>query len=358
MVIKNKIYAILSFSTCLMCFGCSNDPMPQDNSEVKITNTGKPESVKTMKMRYVDFKQELLANGKLDAIHTSDLKFATVGNITVLSVKEGDIVKKGQVIAALDDRVIKNNYRQSAMRYNLACLDYQDQLIRAGYSLADTSIIEDKIKKIARLRSGLSQAEVELQQISNELEAMQLRAPYDGKIANLKAGLQNNSNNNFGYICTIVDDRTLSINFQILEQELGFIHRGSIVCISPFSNTELKVNGIVASINPMIDQSGMVDIKATVPNFDGRFIDGMSVNVEVLKYIKKQLVIPRQAVLDRQGRKVVFTMVNGKAKWNYVEIAFENNFEYAIKSGIKEGDQVIIDGNFNLAHDKPVEEIR
>ena len=57
----------------------------------------------------------------------------------------------------------------------------------------------------------------------------------------------------------------------------------------------------------------------------------------------------------RTGKQVVFTVVDGKAVWNYVQTGLENATEYTITSEtLKEGDQIIVSGNINLAHESPV----
>ncbi|WP_420477540.1 efflux RND transporter periplasmic adaptor subunit, partial [Noviherbaspirillum sp. ST9] len=169
----------------------------------------------------------------------------------------------------------------SQLTYRQSLLDYQDQLLRAGYRLTDTSRIDKKIKEVARLRSGLSRAEIELQQASADLVAMRLTAPFSGKIANMKVRVQNSSNNSSNYFCTIIDDSILDVRFQVLEQELGLIHKAGSVHIVPFTAPTLAVIGSVVSINPMVDEAGMVVVKARVQNKNGHLLDGMSVKVEV-----------------------------------------------------------------------------
>ena len=65
--------------------------------------------------------------------------------------------------------------------------------------------------------------------------------------------------------------------------------------------------------------------------------------------------MPKTAVVLRTGKQVVFTVVDGKAVWNYVQTGLENATEYTITSEtLKEGDQIIVSGNINLAHESPV----
>jgi len=67
-----------------------------------------------------------------------------------------------------------------------------------------------------------------------------------------------------------------------------------------------------------------------------------------------RLLVPKEAILVRDQRKLVFTVEGGLAKWCYVETGFENDDYVEIKSGIAEGDSVIISGHYTLSHDAKI----
>ena len=67
-----------------------------------------------------------------------------------------------------------------------------------------------------------------------------------------------------------------------------------------------------------------------------------------------QLVVPKSAVVLRQVRQVVFTLQGDQAIWNYVQTGLENADTYTILEGLKEGDEIIVTGNVNLAHEAKV----
>jgi len=77
--------------------------------------------------------------------------------------------------------------------------------------------------------------------------------------------------------------------------------------------------------------------------------------VSIFQLLGKQWVVPKSAVVLRTGRQVLFTLENGKAIWHYVQTGLENAGNYTITGEtLKEGDQVIVSGNINLAHESPV----
>jgi multidrug efflux pump subunit AcrA (membrane-fusion protein) len=141
----------------------------------------------------------------------------------------------------------------------------------------------------------------------------------------------------------------------ILENELPLINLNDKVIISPFSQVSYSVDGRVSEINPSIDRNGMVRVKAVLSNRDNKFFVGMNVKVRVQRLLGKQLVIPKTALVLRTNRKVVFTLRNNRAMWNYVETAQENSDSYVIiPDKVNVGDSVIYDGNINLADRSPV----
>jgi multidrug efflux pump subunit AcrA (membrane-fusion protein) len=68
----------------------------------------------------------------------------------------------------------------------------------------------------------------------------------------------------------------------------------------------------------------------------------------------ERIVLPKEAVVIRVGRAVVFTAEDGRAKWNFITTGRDNGKEVEILDGLTEGKEVIITNNLQLAHDAPV----
>jgi multidrug efflux pump subunit AcrA (membrane-fusion protein) len=83
---------------------------------------------------------------------------------------------------------------------------------------------------------------------------------------------------------------------------------------------------------------------------------GMHAEVEIAADIyKDRLLVPQEAVLVRGGRKLVFAVEEGLAKWRYIEVGLENKDYAEVLDGVKEGEMVIVEGHFTLAHDARVQ---
>jgi hypothetical protein len=107
-------------------------------------------------------------------------------------------------------------------------------------------------------------------------------------------------------------------------------------------------------MNPMVDKNGMIEVKAVMNNPKQTFYEGMNVRVRVQRAVEQALIIPKSALLLRNNRKVVFVAKENSAQWVYVQTGLENSESFTVTEGLQEGDSVIYEGNFNLAHEAPI----
>ena len=149
----------------------------------------------------------------------------------------------------------------------------------------------------------------------------------------------------------VTDDATMEIVFNVLETEIAHLKAGMEVEITPYANDKVTLKGTVTEVNPKIDENGMVKVRATTDNPEAVLVDGMNVSILAKRQIADKLIVPKTAVLPRQGRKVVFVYENGRAIWKYVETGFENSREVCIESGLKEGEEAIYENNLGLSHE-------
>ena len=142
----------------------------------------------------------------------------------------------------------------------------------------------------------------------------------------------------------------MEIVFNVLETEIAHLKAGMEVEITPYANDKVTLKGTVTEVNPKIDENGMVKVRATTDNPEAVLVDGMNVSILAKRQIADKLIVPKTAVLPRQGRKVVFVYENGRAIWKYVETGFENSREVCIESGLK-GEEAIYENNLGLSHE-------
>ena len=177
--------------------------------------------------------------------------------------------------------------------------------------------------KLARVRSGYDQSLAQYELAAYEEEHATLVAPFDGVVANLFSKPFNEASTSEAF-CSIIGTQGMEVDFTVLESELPLIKSGDKVIVTPYSDAGFRQEGRITQINPLVDDKGMVKVKAAV-NGKGRLFSGMNVRVNVHRSLDGQLVIPKKKVrLLRSGKQVVFTLKDGKAQWNYVQTGLEN----------------------------------
>lgn len=304
------------------------------------------------------FARQLVSNGKLRALRQSDLRFRVGGQVSDIRVRNGQPVRLNEPLARLDPFEYAQKLEFAQTTLSTATLELEDILLGRRFSLKDSLRVPPEIYKMATIRSGYTNASRDVKIARYNLEATELRAPFAGKIANLAAGRFERADPSVAF-CTLIDDSEFEVEFSLTETEIQQIGAGEKISLSPFSFPATYA-GAISQINPVVDENGLVLVKARVKNRDGRLMEGMNVKVLVQKKIPGQLVVPRAAVVQRQNQEVVFKYSRGKAHWAYVQIHFENDDSYAVaalpgKGGsLAPGDTIITGGNVTLAHESEV----
>ncbi len=347
---STALYCILG----LLLISCSSGKKEkEEEGSVSTVLPDQVNEVRAMKLTYTNFEHELISNGTVSAVQKADLRFESSQNVARIFVKNGDRVTHGQAIASLDMFKLESALAQAKDNLEKAKLEFQDVLIGQGYSPNDTTKIPRNILSIAKVKSNYDQSNIQYRIAEYNLKNGVLYAPFNGVVANLFSK-EHNLPPSSDPFCTIIDNSRPEVVFMVLENELPLIRTGDRVAVSPFAVSDYSSEGQVSEINPAVDKNGMVRIKATISNAQNRLYDGMNVKVKIKRTLGRQLVIPKEALVLRTNKKVVFTLSNGTARWVYVQTGMENSDGYVVTEGLAEGDSVIYEGNINLAHEAPV----
>ncbi|WP_198174926.1 efflux RND transporter periplasmic adaptor subunit [Spirosoma arboris] len=307
----------------------------------------------TQPARLGAFVLKSVATGVLRAPDQSKLSFRISGTINQIDARNGEAIAAGQMLARLDDRDQQLALRIAQDQVAEVKVQLRALIAEYGGHETDTASLKPNARTFVLTKSGYYRAQTTLAAARQQLEYTVLRAPYAGLVANLSAKPYNFITS-FEPFCTLLSQAGLLVEFSVLESELGGVQNGQSVRIIPFSLPNQSYIGIVSEINPYVNGQGLVLVKAKINHPNDRLFEGMNARVFIERRLAKQVIIPRSAVVERSGRKVVFTVEKGLAKWHYVTIAHENDTEVAIAAGLKSNEQVIVVGSLNLAHDSPV----
>lgn len=343
----------------LLLAACGGGEEKKEDTATRMQAEQTENYVDTMTLRLTDFNSEVVCNGRLRANIKSTLVPRHSDIVTSIHVREGQWVEKGTLLAITDETNYLREVERSEREVEKTRVDLADKLLQLGYDVdADLNPRGDipaDILRRAEVTSGHYAARYQLQTARRNLDDCRLTVPASGRIANLDARLHQRADK----VCDIIDDTSFDVEFSVLEAELPTVETGHRVRITPFVDDSLTVAGSILSVNPTVSDKGVVKVTARVPGHKG-LVDGMNVRVVVERRVPRMFVVPKDAVVERDGYNVIFLYDNGRARWTYVDIIASNITGHAItgcarkETTLHEGDIVITSGNLNLADDTKV----
>lgn len=217
------------------------------------------------------------ATGKVKAADYADIYFRSQELIAHVYIKTGQRVRKGEILADLDTFSFNNQLREAKIALAQADLELKDILIGQGYSPDSLQSVPKDILKLARIKSGYEQAELQKEKAMREIKNATLNAPFDGIVANLTARPHQMSSSSEPF-CRIIRNTDMEVEFSVLESELHLIRMGQKVKIEPQAVTIGVQTGDICSINPIVNDKGMIQVRARVKGNVG-LMEGMNVTV-------------------------------------------------------------------------------
>jgi RND family efflux transporter MFP subunit len=337
----------------------------------------------------------VIAEGVVRARHSAEIKFELAGRIMKVHVQEGQRVRHGQRLATLDDReyvlaseearantldalgklaVEENDFGEMNEVEQKALLDQVAELEamqrrgeisreerRAREMDLGVAAVRDGAfrRELLEVRSGLAASRAAQQRADLNLERTILRAPFTGVVS----GLTLNAGERIQVgqtLCTVVDDVDVEADIGVLESDLRALELGrpALVYIPAL---DITVPAAVDVISPSIDSASRTcQVLVRLRSDDGKIKPGMFVRASIAGEVHSdKLVVPREAILTRDGRPLLFRVEDERAKWVYVELGLRNDHVVEIARVVQggpvdAGTLVVVDNHLTLTHDAQV----
>lgn len=275
-----------------------------------------------------------------------ELKAEVSGRLINLQIREGSYVKKGQLIAKLNDQDLLAQLKK---------IDYEEQLAEQIEARQKKLLNIDAISKeeydLAMNRVNTLGADKELLQV--QLEKTEVRAPFDGYIGfkNISEGAYITPSVN---IATLVQSNPVKIDFSIPEKYANDILVGQDV-IFEVDGTDDQFSAKVIAIDPKVDEDlRTLRIRALTNNGLGLLKPGMFVRVSVPLGSRESIMIPTEAIVPVLKGKVVYLMRAGRAEEVAVRTGVRTDRTIQVLEGIEVGDSVIVSALMSMKPDLPV----
>lgn len=306
----------------------------------------KPTAVAVATAAYRPFEFLINSSGTISSENELKIAFQSGGYLERLSIKNGDLVSKGQIIGELENTQQEFAQEKAQLAYDKAYITFRDD------SLGRLNKINETVMNTMTLKSGLKDAEINLREAQINLDNTILRSPITGIVAEVKEK-QGDVISAGKELCVVYDARNLELTAKILESDYKHLKIGLIADIYPLAFKDRSFQAYLKEVNPKVDENGMVELKLKLKDTEG-LLPGMNANAIIRVPQAKNIIVPKEALVIKTGRSVVFTYENGFAKWKYVEVGLNNGVDIEILSGLNDGDIVIVSENLQLAHEAKV----
>ncbi len=282
--------------------------------------------------------------GKVEEDSSTPVSFTGMGTVSRVYVEEGQSVKKGQLIAEMDQTQCENT-RQAAKAALDQALDAQErmQVLHASQSISDIDWVNVQTK--------VRQAQASLDMAEKAVKDCRLLAPCCGIIG--KKQMENGMTALPSQpVCTILNIATVKVKISVPEKEIAFFNptltggKGVMVTAEALSGKTFHSTNFIRSVQGDA-LTHTYDVRFTLSNPGGELLPGMVVNVltDAEDDERGIVTVPLRSV-QQNADDTYFVWLNkeGKAHRQQVEIGQAQGDRIIILSGLKEDDKVIVEG--------------
>jgi len=296
----------------------------------------------------INMNELIYSTGSLLPDEEVDLAFETSGKVVGLYFEEGRRVKKGELMAKINDRPLQAQLLKLQAQQKLV----QEREFRQRQLLDRDAISRESYDQVA---TELQSIEADIMLIEARIAETELRAPFDGIV-----GLRMISEGAFATtqtkIVRLVKIRPLKIEFSIAERYAGEVTPGFPISFNIDGFPE-SFEAKVYAIDPKVDiNTRTISVRALYPNTNEELKPGRYASIRArLSQIENAVSIPTEALIAEMSGEKVFIYKNGKAKEIKVETGLRTESHIQIREGLNFGDTLLTTAILQLREDLPVQ---
>jgi len=273
------------------------------------------------------------------------------GRITQLNFRDGDRVRKGQLLVQLDDTLQLAQIKQAEAELSIARANHKrnQELVAQGF-ISQRSVDESGANlEVAQAKLSLAQANA---------ARLRILAPFDGltgiRSANLGDYLKDGAD-----IVNLEDIDAVFVDFRLPERFQTKVRRGQAAAVEIDALPGRKFNALVQAIDPLIDANGRsIAVRGCIDNRQLQLRPGMFARVNAVFGERAQaMVIPEEAIVPFGGRQFVIKVVDGPepdskvSQRVEVKLGIRRPGQVEIVEGLRPGDTVVVAGQQRLQRD-------
>lgn len=337
---KNFFLILLPVMFLLSLSGCQEERMGA------VTESTIPVRVETLQMKSI--REYITATGTAFAAKEVILTLEQNGHyhlqtnpLTGRPFAMGDTISSGETLVIFTNPEYVNSIAIDSKKLNFESSEREYEKQKAIYEKGGITLSELTSAEQSLIDSRYSYENAKL-----ALDKLEIKAPFSGKIVDLTHYTQNQWLATGAIVATVMDYSTLFSDVTLPGKEMNRVSRNQQAIVTNFSSAVNTLDARIDQISPALDpESRMFKLRLKIPNPDLSFKPGMFIKADIIVNEKESaLVIPKDIILERRGRKTVFVVERGFAMERRLETGMENPDEIEVLEGLRENDSLVIEG--------------
>ncbi len=313
-----------------------------------------------------DLDVVLKATGTVTPLNSVDVRPQVTSTVSKVHFREGQFVKKGDLLFSLDSRNDEANMakaRAQLAKDNAGLADAQRQLARSQQLFSQNFISQGAVDtaqaQVDSFAASIAADQAAIDAAKVALSYDQVTAPNTGRAGAVNVFVGSGVQANQTTLVTITQLDPMGVAFSIpqrnLSDALSALKNGGAEVTASMADGGGKFKGRLQFVDNLVDaNSGTVKVKAIFDNKDGKLWPGAFVEIsQTVNTLKDVVVVPQASIIQAARGTIVFVAANGKAAARPVSLLYSDGTDAAV-TGVNVGDGVVVDGKQNLRQDTPI----
>ena len=302
-------------------------------------------------------------SGTLQARRAATMRAEVPGAVLDMVVEQGQKVKKGQLLARIEDASLRDQYlaARAAVRVARSAVQVAWADEARNRKLVEAGVITRRDFERAQLarrqaEAQLSEARARLALTGQQVGRTRLRAPFDGVVSERHASAGDIVQPGTP-LYTVVDPTSLRLEASVPAAQLETLETGTRVDFSVSGYGERSFQGRIERINPTVDPAtGQVRLYVTLPNTQRSLLTGLFAEGRVASFQREVLAVPASVVDTRSEPPTVLRVKDGRVERIQVTPGMTDEVAQLVelRSGVRAGDVLLRGSARDLAEGTPV----
>lgn len=284
---------------------------------------------------------EIPVVGSLVPDEEVQLSFETSGKITGIYFEEGSFVKKGTLLAKINDAQLQAELKRLEAQVPLA----EERVYRQSTLLQRDAVSKEALEIV---KTELATLYADIEKTKAQIDMTELQAPFDGVV-----GLRQVSLGAYASPTTIIAKLTsvspIKIEFSVAERYAADVKKGTNLQFRVDGNLNTFAAQVYATEPTLEAETRSLLVRARYANSKGELMPGQYADIRLKqKEIPDALAIPAEAIVPEMGKSKVFVYRSGKAEPVEVVTGIRTEAEVQILQGLQSGDTILTSGTLQL----------